>query len=293
MNKNSPLISAIVITYNGMRFLPDCMRTLSDDLKNLSHEIIVVDNGSLDGSIEFIRKNYPNTNLHANETNLGFAQAVNIGIKASHGQYVYILNQDLRFRNGTAVKLLERLKQDETIGLIGPGYVDFDGKPHRSAKNIPSYRHVIYHAFFLDRIFYKHRELNSWNIGDFDHNVERFVGQPMGAVMLLPRTVIDIVGLMDERFPILFNDVDYCHRIDEAGYKCLYYPDATVEHYIGGSTSRQPIKHRWISHMSFYRYLRKYAQPIEWPLLWLSGLLLTIGIVPVIVIDLIRGNKRT
>ena len=283
MNESPIEISAVVISFNGMHFLPECLRTLAEDLKGMSHEIIIVDNGSSDGSVEFIRDNYLNAHLVENKTNVGFAKAVNEGIKAAKGKYLYILNQDLRFRKGTARTLLDRLKQDDTIGMIGPKYVGFDGRLQWSARAFPSYRHIFYRALFLDRLFPHHPEFSSWRMGWFDHEHERFVDQPMGAVMLIPREVIDRIGYMDEYFPLLFNDVDYCRRMKEAGYRLLYYPDAVVEHFVGGSTKEMPVKLRIASHRSLYRYLRKYARPAEYPLLWLSGLLLMVSLPPLLV----------
>jgi GT2 family glycosyltransferase len=90
--------------------------------------------------------------------------------------------------------------------------------------------------------------------------------------------VVEKVGLMDESFPILFNDVDYCHRMRLAGYRLLYYPVATVEHHVGASTSKRPYRMKVISHFSMYRYLRKYAWWYEYPALWLCGLMLLVGL---------------
>ncbi|MDD5426955.1 MAG: glycosyltransferase family 2 protein [candidate division Zixibacteria bacterium] len=273
-------ISAIVIAYHGMKFLPDCLRTLSDDLSSLSHEIIVVDNGSNDGSVAYVKEHYPDISLVENKTNLGFARAVNIGLEKARGRYLYILNQDLRFPPGTAVSLLERLKADETIGLIGPRYIGFDGKLQKSARSFPSYRHIFYRALFLDRLFPRHRRFADWRMGWFDHETEKFVDQPMGAVMLIPRKVVEEVGLLDEKFPIFFNDVDYCRRLKAAGYRLLYYPGATVEHYAGASVRQKPLKMRIISSLALIRYLKKYARPREYPLVVLCAVILLIGLIP-------------
>lgn len=273
-----PEISAVIISYNGMKFLPECLQTLHEELRDLSHEVIVVDNGSHDGSPEFIEREYPSVRLIRNATNLGFAKAVNQGFESGSGEYYYILNQDLRFGHGATTKLLARLKQDESIGMIGPKFIYFGGGTQRSVRSFPTYRHVFYRALFLDRLFRDHREFGSWRMGYFDHEHEAFVDQPMGAVMLIPRKVIEHVGMMDERFPILFNDVDFCRRLADAGYGRLYHPDAVVEHYVGASTSAMPIRIHVISHASMYRYLRKYAKLSELPLLWLCGTLLMVSI---------------
>ena len=284
----SPTISAVIILWNGRRFVEELMATLVENLNDLQYEIIVVDNGSHDGSPEYIEQQYSHCRVIRNGANLGFAKAVNIGIEAATGNYCYILNQDLRFKPGATKALLERLQRDESIGMIGPKFIYFDGPTQRSIRSFPTYKHVLYRALFLDRLFKRHSEYGSWRMGHFDHETEAFVDQPMGAVMLVPRTVIEKVGLMDERFPILFNDVDWCRRIHDAGYKTLYYPGAVVEHYVGASTSTMPIRIRIISHSAMYRYLRKYAKPLEFPLLWLCGLILMVSLPPAILINWTR-----
>lgn len=278
MTDHNPEISAILISYHGLKFLPECLTTLVADLDNLSYELIIVDNGSTDGSVEFVKKHYPNARLIANSENLGFAPAVNQGLKAASGDYLYILNQDLRFREGTTKTLLERLKSDSSIGLIGPKFVGFSGGTQKSARSFPSYRHVFYRAMLLDRLFPRHREFAGWRMGWFDHETEMEVDQPMGALMLLPRTVVDKIGLMDEKFWLLFNDVDYCRRLKSAGYKLLYYPAAVVEHHVGGSTGKIPYRLKMISHFALFRYLAKYARPTEYLLLLLSGLVLLVSL---------------
>ncbi len=288
MSDTRPVISAIVIAYDGMKFLPECLGTLKSDLGSIQHELIVVDNGSVDGSAAFVQANYPSAQVIENGRNLGFAGAVNIGIEAAVGENLYILNQDLRFRPGVANGLLRRIAEDDKIGLIGPGFVNFEGAPQKSVRAFPTYRHVFYRALFLDRLFSTHREFSHWRMGWFDHRDEMFVDQPMGAVMMIPRKVIDEVGLMDESFPILFNDVDICRRISDAGYKLLYYPEVTVEHYVGATTGRWPYRMKAISHAAMYRYLRKYARWYEFPALWLCGLLLLTGLVPSMAGRLIR-----
>jgi len=280
MSDSTIRVSAIVISWNGKAFLADCLRTLSADLEGLSHEIIVVDNGSTDGSVGIINEVCPQARLILHHANLGFAKAVNAGIGAARGENLFILNQDIRVRPGCTSALLGRLESDRTIGLIGPRFVGFDGELQYSARAFPRYRHIIYHALFLDRLFPKSREFGSWKMTWFDHETEMEVEQPMGAAMLAPRPVIDRVGLFDESFPILFNDVDFCRRLHEAGYTLLYYPTAVIEHFVGGSTRRLPIRMVIESHRSLYRYLRKYARPREYPLLWFCGALLIAGAIP-------------
>ena len=127
-------------------------------------------------------------------------------------------------------------------------------------------------------------------MGWFDHQTEMFVDQPMGAVMLIPLKIINEIGFLDENFPIFFNDVDYCRRIKEAGYKLLYYPGAVVEHYAGASVRQRPVKMRFISSMALIRYLNKYARPHEYPLLFICAVILILGMIPLSIAALFKSK---
>ena len=277
-----PEVSAIIIVYNGMKFLPDCLTTLVADTISISHEIIAVDNGSSDGSADYIANAFPAVKIIRNGANLGFARAVNIGLQAASGRYLYVLNQDLRFRPGATSTLLAKLKGDDSLGMIGPKYVGFDGHLQHSARAFPTCKHVWYDALFLSHWLPSSREFGSWRMTWFDHESEMFVDQPMGSVMLMPRGVIARVGLLDESFPIFFNDVDYCKRIRAAGYRLMYFPTAVVEHYVGGSTRKRPVRMKIESHRSMYRYLKKNARWYQYPALWLTGVVLLVGLLPVL-----------
>ncbi len=284
-------LSAIIISFNGREFLPECLKTLKDSIRAIGHEIIVVDNGSTDGSSEWIEKTHADITLIKNSDNLGFARAVNIGIRASRGKFLYILNQDLRLRLGSTQALLNRLKAEPGLGMIGPKFVGFDGRTQRSARTLPGYRHVLYEALLLSTIFPRHREFGSWRMGWFDHEKEQYVEQPLGSAMMISRSVVEKVGLLDERFPIFFNDVDFCRRLRDSGLKALYWPSAVVEHHLGASTSRRPVAMLVESHRSMFRYLAKYAKWYEYPLLWLCGVLLLLGLIPRMLTALFRPKS--
>jgi len=272
-------LSAIIIAYNGEFYLPDLTVSLEKDLEWIEHEIIVVDNGSTDCGLSLI-EGYCTVRIIRNGTNLGFAKAVNIGINEARGQYLFILNQDIFITQECTGILLKRLKAEQGLGLIGPKFVDLDGVLEHSARALPTFRHVIYDALLLSRLFPRHREFSSWRMGWFNHETELYVEQPLGSAMLVPREVIEKVGLLDEQFPIFFNDVDFCRRLKAAGYKALYCPSAVVEHHHGASTSLRPFAMLFESHQSMYRYLAKYAAWYEYPILWLCGVLLLFGLIP-------------
>lgn len=257
---DKPSVSAIVISYNGARFIADCLATLKADLADYPHEIIIVDNHSTDGAVEYIRQHHPDVILIRNDANLGFARAVNQGIEAAHHEYLWILNQDIRIRPGCLAALLVCAATLDRPGVIGPRYVGFDGRPQYPCRRFPRYHHLLFEMTGLAYLFRRSRLFNGWKMGDFDHAGSRPVEQPMGAAMLVARSAIADVGPMDESFGIFFNDVDFCRRLQEAGYVNYYCVDGLIEHYVGGSVSRRKARMVWLSHIAMFRYFKKWER---------------------------------
>jgi len=272
-------ISIVVISYNGMEFIPDCLATVVASLHEVDAEVIVVDNGSSDGTVSFIRDSYPDIAVVANDENRGFAPAVNQGLRSAGGEFILLLNQDTRIRENAIVRLARRMERDETIGTIGPRLVGFDGVLQKSCRAFPTYRHLFFDLTGLSFLFPRSRIFGGWRMGWFDHETERKVDQPMGAALMVRREMLDKVGFFDERFRIFFNDVDYCRRVRLAGYVNLYYPDAVIEHYYGGTIRTMKPDMVMESHRAMYQYFKKYGRgawgrslPYFWGLvLWLAA----------------------
>ncbi len=265
-------ISVIIISFNGMDFIDDCLSSVQMSLTEVDSETIVVDNGSTDGTVEWIKSHFPSVKIIENSSNRGFAPAVNQGIKAAQGEFLFLLNQDTRIRNRAIVSLAERMENDSTIGTIGPKLVDFKGNLQKTCRKFPRYRDLFLEFSGLICLFPKSRLFGGWKMGWFDHATEREVDQPMGAALMIRRSVIEKIGLFDENLKIFFNDVDFCRRAIEAGYRNLFYPDAVVEHYYGGTIRGMKPQMVVESHRAMYRYFKKNNRGIMgFPLLLLWG----------------------
>jgi len=270
-------ISVVVISFNGIDFIEDCLKTTIESLSGINYEIIVVDNGSTDGSLDIIKTRFAKCIVLENENNLGFAPAVNQGLKASNGEYILILNQDTKITDQAIIKLAGKMSTDTTIGSIGPKFIGFDGKLQKCARAFPKYRDLFWQFIGFSFLFPKSKLFSRWKMGWFDHLSEREVDQPMGAALMLNRQTIEKVGLFDEDFVIFFNDVDYCRRINMAGLKNLYYPAAVIEHFIGGSTRKNKARMIIKSHRAMYQYFRKYnKRALSTPALLFWGAVLEI-----------------
>lgn len=282
-------ISAVVITYHGIDFIRECLDSLKADLADYRHEIIVVDNHSTDGTVEFIEQHHPDVQIIKNQRNLGFARAVNQGIETARHKLLWLLNQDIRIQQGCLAALLRCHERLDRPGVIGPRMVGFDGRLQRNCRRFPRYHHLLFELSGLAYLFPRSRVFNGWKMGEFDHATSRPVEQPMGAAMLISRACIDDAGMLDESFGIFFNDVDFCRRLHDAGYCNYYCAEGVIEHHVGGSVSRRKPKMVWLSHYGMYRYFLKQerirqgkaaARFIRSPLPFAAGLLLMLAAVP-------------
>ena len=213
------LISVIVLNYNGRGFLDGCLTSLASQTYS-DFEVIVVDNGSRDGSPEYIEENYPWVRLAKNDENLGFAGGTNVGIRAAKGEFVITLNNDSRADSRFIEELIKPMADPE-VGVCAAKMLFPDGRINSAGICIS-------------------RSGAAWDRGMFepDRGQYEFVEEVFGAcagAALYRREMLDEIGLFDEDFFLYLEDVDLAFRARLAGWKCLYVPGARVIHHHGGT----------------------------------------------------------
>lgn len=285
-------LSVVIITYNSAQYISECLRNLLREIGNRKAEIIFIDNKSEDNSLELLTEfsgsELPeniSVSIITNDMNRGYAPANNQGMKMSSGEYLLLLHPDVNIRQNGLKVMLDTLNEDSSIGMVAPQFLFPDGTIQPSCRRFPKYSSVIYEAFGLTRIFSGSNTFNAWKMGDFDHLSRREVDQPMSACVLLKRKLLNQVGLMDEQFVMFFNDVDWCKRIKDAGWKIVFNPEATIEHVLGGSVNK--VRSRMIlrSHAGFYLYFQKhFRKPSERVINQLMGLIFFITALPRIIL---------
>lgn len=258
------LISVIIPVYNGMDVIGPCLDSLKSHGSQYELEIIAVDDCSLDGSCEFLISKYPGLTILRNDINRGYAVSVNRGINRSHGEYILLLNQDTEVKNGAIGILTKKLLSDPCLAAVAPRLLNPDGTPQKSIRRFPKHSDIIYHHLGLTSLFPKNPHFNRWKMADFDYNTESHVEQPAFSAVLIRRTAVDQIGLLDPEYPLFFNDVDYCKRLLDAGWRILYAPVAEVVHHGGQAVRQQPIISIYTSHAAFVRYLRQYHKGIKY-----------------------------
>lgn len=216
--EDSDLVSVIIVNWNGMNYLDNCLKSVrNQNYKPI--EIIIVDNGSKDGSLDFVKKNYPEVNIIANDVNRGFAGGNNDGIKRAKGEFIALLNNDTVAHPDWLLHLVRIIRSSPRIaGVCGK----------------------IYSLEVPDRVLFTLPKLNPYTasalwvtINPGVHKVDYLSGN----AMMVRRSVIDEIGEMDEEYFAYYEETDWCARMIRAGYELLYVPDAVIWHKQFGSSS--------------------------------------------------------
>jgi N-acetylglucosaminyl-diphospho-decaprenol L-rhamnosyltransferase len=259
------LLSIIIVTYNNVNEIIPCLSSLP--WTHLPMEVYLIDNDSTDQTKEKIN-NY--INMHSqvplksvwNLTNNGYAHGINQGLSLSRGEYVLILGPDTWIYPNSIKKMIQYLEKNPQVGMVAPQLLDSHGRIQPSCRRFPSYKDVLIELTGLPRLF-PARFQPKWKMPDFDHQSQREVDQPEATCLMIRKKVINEVGVMDERFPIFFNDVDWCHRVRKAGWKVVFYPESQVQHKRGSSIVPLRIPMIWKSHQGFFRYFQKWSPSMK------------------------------
>ena len=253
-------VSIIIVNWNTRELLRNCLRSIIAQT-TATHEIIVVDNASRDGSAEMVRSEFPDTILIANTENAGFAAANNQGLRMSRGRTVLLLNPDTIILDGAIDRMLAWLDRHPGVGCVGCQVLEGPGVIQRTCFADSTFLNSLVLEFGLMRLApWIPLFGRSWYIG-WDRRSEREVDVVSGMFMLVPRAVMDEVGLLDDAFFIYGEESDWCRRIRKAGYPCVFTPEAQIIHLDGGSKSTSQVRSRMYVQIqkSHLIYTRKHS----------------------------------
>jgi len=219
-------LSIVIVSYNTKLLLQRCLESLGGEKKSNEREIIVVDNASTDGSQQMLEEKFPLVKLIKNAENVGFAKAVNKGVSLSEGGSILLLNSDTEAKENTLVVLLE-FKKKVRPAIIGLKMLNPDGSVQSSVFRLPTIKKAFAEYWLGEKGSFSKYQPE----GERNQEVEAV----SGGAMLISREVIDKIGLLDERYFMYFEDLDYCRRARKAGFKIYYLPSAKVVHEHGAS----------------------------------------------------------
>jgi GT2 family glycosyltransferase len=251
-------ISVVIVNWNTKDFLLDCIQSIVDETLQHSFEVIVVDNGSSDGSLEAVRERFPYVKIIYNDSNMGFAKANNIGIGASKGEYICLVNSDIKLLHGCLDTMCDYMGRHREVGLLGPQILNKDLSIQASSAELPSLRSTLMQALALAKLFPRIRFCRTRFMSDFDHRSPRNVEVLSGCFLMARRDALQDVGLLDERFFIYKEDVDWSKRFRDARWQVMFYPEAKAIHYGGASSSLAPARFQIEMERANLQYWRKH-----------------------------------
>lgn len=234
-----PKLSTVILSYNTSDLLRDCLTSLKRNEKEVDLEIIVSDNGSSDGSIAMVKKEFPSVNVIENQENLGFARGNNQARKVVKGEYILFLNSDTEVQKNTLKEVVKQLESDPLVGALTCKIVLPSGKLDKDARrSFPTPWVALTHFSYLDRIFSGSKIFSKYWYGYLSPDVIHEVDAIQGAFFLVRRKVLEEVNWFDEDYFLDGEDIDLCWKIAKEGYKIIYYPKVSITHIKGASKGK-------------------------------------------------------
>lgn len=252
-------LSVIIVNYNVKHFLEQCLQSVHKAIKNIDAEVFVVDNNSVDQSIELVKDKFPFVKLIINQENTGFSVANNQAIRASKGEYVLLLNPDTIVEEDTFKKCISFMDSKPNAGAVGVKMVDGKGKfLPESKRSLPTPAVAFYKIFGLSSLFPKSKRFGAYHLSYLPEDEVNEADILAGAYMFMRKESLDKVGLLDETFFMYGEDIDLSYRLVKAGYKNYYFPKTRIIHYKGESTKKGSLNYVFMFYKAMITFTKKH-----------------------------------
>jgi GT2 family glycosyltransferase len=252
-------LSVVIVNYNVKHFLEQCLHSVFKALEGIEGEVMVVDNNSVDGSVEMVQQKFPAVRLIANTFNAGFSKANNQAIRISGGEYVLLLNPDTVVEEDTFKKVIQFMDEHPDAGGLGVYMIDGKGKfLPESKRGLPSPAVAFWKLSGLSALFPASRIFGKYHLGYLDKEKVHQVDVLSGAFMLIRKSVLNKIGLLDEAYFMYGVDIDLSYRITQAGYKNYYYPHTRIIHYKGESTRKSSVNYVLVFYKAMVIFAKKH-----------------------------------
>ena len=259
---SAPDVSVVIVNYNVRGFLEQALESVERASAGVTVETIVVDNNSADGSARMVRERFPQVRLIANEDNTGFATANNQGIRIAEGRHLLILNPDTLLQEDTLRTMVAFMDAHPEAGAVGCRILNPDGTfAPESRRAFPTPSVAFYRMSGLGRLFPEHPEFGRYNMGHLPQDAVCEVDALSGSCMMVRRDAVcqtDAPILFDEDFFMYGEDLDWCYRIQQAGWKIFYTPDTQIVHYKGESTKKGELRYVRLFYGAMLRFSQKH-----------------------------------
>jgi len=251
-------LSIIIVAWNVRDLVLDCLASLRLAQLALRHEIILVDNGSVDHTVAAVRQQFPEVHVLALPRNIGFAAGNNQGLLKASGRYALLLNSDTIVLEGGLERCVAYLDAHPNVGVVGPQLLNPDRTKQNCVHNSPTLVSELVGASLLRRLFPRRHPSKR-----IDYSGPVDVEAVLGACLFVRREVVNQVGPIDEEYFFFLEETDWCHRIRQAGWRIVHLPDAHVIHLYGESTKKKvPLRTRIEYYRSRYTFFRKNRGPL-------------------------------
>jgi len=250
-------LSIVIVAWNVRDLVLDCLASIREAKLGISYEVIVVDNGSADATVECVVRQFPETRVLALPKNIGFGAGNNRGLEVMRGRHAVLLNSDTIVLPGGLEACVRFLDEHPDVGAVGPQLLNPDRTKQNCIHNSPTLVSEIVGQSLLRRVFPKR-----WPSKRVDYHAPVEVEAVLGACLFARREVIQQVGLIDEDYFFFLEETDWCHRMRAAGWRVFHLPDAYVIHLYGESTKKKlPLRTRIEYYRSRYIFFRKNRSP--------------------------------
>ncbi len=254
---NEIAISIVIVTWNVRELLRANLARLQSLHCPYTTEIFVVDNNSHDGTAFMVRNEFPNVHLITNNWDAGFAGPNNQALRLATGKVLILLNPDMLVEEEALEKTYDKLMQEKDIGVLGIKLIGQDGKPINSVRHYPDFLSQLSVILKIGHLFPTLLDYYHWT--DFDYGRSQDVDQVRGSFFAFRREMLDEVGYLDEKYHIWFEEVDYCLRAKQKGYRVHYFADAIAHDYVGKSVAQMKyLEKQIIFTHSMIRYFKKW-----------------------------------
>lgn len=265
-------LSIVIVNWNVKPLLERCLASITQNSRDLDHEVLVIDNNSTDGSRDYLRamaRKRKNLKVFLNKENLGFAKGNNQGIKEAQGEFILLLNPDTEVYVGTLKKMVNFMKKHQDCGIVGCKLVGSEDAVQPSVRSFPTPTSHLMIFLKFHYLFPNAKTLKHYFRYDFDYNKLSEVDQVMGAFLMTRGKIFKKLGLLDENFYLWFEEVDFCKRVKDAGWKIVYNPEVQLFHH-GSQSFGQMFslaKQRIYNRSAIYYFKKHFPFRSYWPLI--------------------------
>lgn len=250
-------LSIVIVSWNVKDLLRDCLQSIAHGQGGLAVELIVVDSASTDGSPAMVAAEFPWVTLLACDENVGFPRGNNMGIAKAHGRYILLLNPDTIVHDQALRRMVDYLDNHQDVGVVGAQLLNADGTVQSSRRRFPNLTTAFFESTWLQP-WAPRRVLKHYYAQDLPDDQTADVDWVMGACLMTRRVLADHIGGLDEAYFMYSEELDWCHRIKDAGWRVVYLPAARVTHYQGKSSEQVVAQRHIYFNQAKLRYFRSY-----------------------------------